>query len=155
MLIDADVRKQWRRQIAATGKRRPTVKHLVYGTRRPTYVKVIFVPQASEVPAEVAAEHSFFECRIEAFDGGNAKCLADVGGTLLPVEMPIVVLQAKGLRPGMSFVWRAASPQPAPEDIQVEVSADADRQAPLPRDLVEEAIADSEAGFWSAHLERR
>jgi hypothetical protein len=151
-LIEQAVRKR-RRPVMPPKKQRLHFRRLARGAHRAAVSRYQKVKPLPETAASAAAP-SLFTCRIEVFEGRIARCLADVSGTLLPVEMPAALLRAKGLSRGMSFVWSAASPRPALEDILVTNPA-YDLQAPLPRHQVDEAIAEREAGFWSTFLERR
>lgn len=42
---------------------------------------------------------------IESIRGRKARCLVQVAGTELPVELPARILEARGLKPGMRFMW--------------------------------------------------
>jgi hypothetical protein len=152
MLIDQAVRKR-RRRVMPPKKQRRLFRRLALGAHRAAVLRYQKVKPLPQTTASSAA-HNLFVCRIEVFDRGIARCFADVSGTLLPVEMPTALLTAKGLSPGMTFIWSAASPQPALEDILVANPGD-DIQAPLPRQQLDEAVAERETGFWSTFLERR
>ncbi len=42
---------------------------------------------------------------IESIGGRKARCLVQVAGTELAVELPARILEARGLKPGMRFLW--------------------------------------------------
>jgi hypothetical protein len=42
---------------------------------------------------------------IESITGKKARCLVQVAGSELPVELPVRILDARGLKEGMRFLW--------------------------------------------------
>jgi hypothetical protein len=42
---------------------------------------------------------------IEAISGRRARCLVEISGSVLPVELPLRLLENRGLKLGMRFLW--------------------------------------------------